>query len=91
MREEARGDPDARAASVHPDVHAGRGGPISGGRRRLTTVDLYGIRIANDLVVDNAAKHDPAFFDELLALELELCDRAPYNRIGFAWQLVLER
>ncbi|MBV6725545.1 class I SAM-dependent methyltransferase [Nocardioides daeguensis] len=52
---------------------------------------LFGNRIANDLLVDEAAKHDPAFRDELLALELELCDREPFNRVGFAWQLVLER
>ena len=58
---------------------------------RLTAVGLYGNRIANDLLVDNTAKHDPLFFEELLALELELCDREPFNRVGFAWQLVLER
>ncbi|WP_300681407.1 methyltransferase domain-containing protein [Nocardioides sp.] len=57
----------------------------------LTPVGIFGNRIANDLLVDNTAKHDPAFFDQLLALELELCDREPFNRVGFAWQLVLER
>ncbi|MBM7520448.1 class I SAM-dependent methyltransferase [Nocardioides nitrophenolicus] len=57
----------------------------------LTPVGVYGNRIANDLLVDNTAKHDPAFFEELLALEVELCDREPFNRIGFAWQLVVER
>ncbi|WP_425953627.1 class I SAM-dependent methyltransferase [Xylanimonas sp. McL0601] len=57
----------------------------------LSVAGLYGIRIANDLLVDNTAKHDPAFFEELLALEVQLCDREPFNRIGFAWQLLLER
>jgi S-adenosylmethionine-dependent methyltransferase len=57
----------------------------------LTTVGTYGHRIANDLLVDDTDKHDPAFFEELLALELALCDREPYSRIGFAWQLLLER
>ncbi len=57
----------------------------------LTAVGFYGNRIANDLLVDNAAKYDPRFFEELLALELELCDREPFNRVGFAWQLILER
>lgn len=57
----------------------------------LTTVGRYGHRIANDLLTDNTAKHDPTFFNELLELELELCDREPFNRIGFAWQLVLQR
>ena len=57
----------------------------------LDVVALYGNRIANDLVVDNEAKHDPTYFSELLALELALCDREPYNRLGFAWQLVAQR
>lgn len=58
------------------------------GLRRL---GLYGNRIATDLLVDNTAKHDPAYFAELLDLELTLCDREPFNRIGFAWQLLAER
>ncbi len=57
----------------------------------MTSVGVYGNRIANDLLVDHTSKHDPAFFEELLALELELCDREPFNRVGFAWQLVLQR
>ena len=57
----------------------------------LTPLGRYGHRIANDLLIDNAPKDDPAFFEELLRLELELCDREPFNRVGFAWQLVLER
>lgn len=57
----------------------------------LRTVGLFGNRIANDLVVDDEAKHDQAYFDDLLRLELELCGREPFNRVGFAWQLVLER
>ena len=57
----------------------------------LTPVGVYGNRIANDLLVDNTAKDDPDFLQALLELELELCDREPFNRVGFAWQLVLER
>ena len=57
----------------------------------MTPVGIYGNRIANDLLVDNTAKHDPAFFKDLLALELELCDREPFNRVGFAWQLIVQR
>lgn len=60
-------------------------------RAGLRQVGLYGNRIANDLVVDNAEKYDPAYFATLLDLELALCDRAPFNQIGFAWQLVAER
>ncbi|WP_436698569.1 class I SAM-dependent methyltransferase [Nocardioides sp. BYT-33-1] len=57
----------------------------------LELVGVYGNRIANDLLIDDTAKHDPDFFEDLLALELRLCDREPYNRVGFAWQLVLQR
>lgn len=57
----------------------------------LGAVGLYGNRIANDLLVDNTSKHDPAFFADLLDLELALCDREPFNRVGFAWQLMGER
>lgn len=57
----------------------------------LRLVGRFGNRVASDLLVDDAAKHDPAFFADLLALELELCDREPFHRVGFAWQLVLER
>lgn len=57
----------------------------------LEAVGVFGNRIAGDLLVDDAAKHDAAFFERLLELELELCDREPLNRVGFAWQLVLER
>lgn len=57
----------------------------------LTTIAHYGIRIANDLLTDDEAKLDPAYFADLLALELDLCDREPYRRIGAMWQLVAEK
>jgi S-adenosylmethionine-dependent methyltransferase len=57
----------------------------------LRVLGLYANRIANDLLVDDTAKHDDAFFADLLELELALCDRPPYNQVGFAWQLVAER
>lgn len=57
----------------------------------LRVAAVYGNRVANDLIADNAAKGDPAFFADLLALELALCDREPFSRVGFAWQLVAER
>ena len=49
----------------------------------------YAARTANDLLVDEDAKQDPAFFAQLLALELALCDRPPFRDLGFVWQLVL--
>jgi len=57
----------------------------------LYEVGRYGNRIANDLLVDNDRKHDEAFFDDLLALELELSGREPFRRVGFAWQLIFSR
>jgi len=57
----------------------------------LRPLALYGTRIANDLIIDNSVKDDPAYFSELLDLELELCDREPFNRIGAAWQVIAER
>lgn len=57
----------------------------------LGLVGRYGNRIANDLLLDDAAKQRPDYFERLLALELQLCDREPFCRIGASWQLVLTR
>jgi len=57
----------------------------------LGVVGRYATRIANDLLPGDDAKHDPAFFGRLLELELALCDREPYLRIGGLWQRVGER
>lgn len=54
-------------------------------------VARYGGRIANDLVTDEDAKHDEAFFADLLRLELALCDQEPFNRIGMFWQLIAQK
>jgi S-adenosylmethionine-dependent methyltransferase len=51
----------------------------------------YGGRIVNDLILDEQAKDDPVFFEHLLHLELALCDREPFKRIGQFWQLVAAR
>lgn len=56
---------------------------------RLTA--RFGTRIANDLLTDDAAKHDPAYFDRLLELERALCDQEPFVRIAGMYQLVAER
>lgn len=55
-----------------------------------TVLAQYGGRCANDLLVDNDPKYDDAFFSTLLELELALCDRPPFNRIGQFWQLVAQ-
>jgi 2-polyprenyl-3-methyl-5-hydroxy-6-metoxy-1,4-benzoquinol methylase len=51
----------------------------------------YGGRVVNDLLTDDGAKQDPAYFDDLLRLELTLCDREPFTRIGQFWQVVATR
>lgn len=57
----------------------------------LRMVAGYGARIANDLITDDAAKSDPAYFERLLELELALCDQEPFRRIGGLWQVVAQR
>lgn len=57
----------------------------------LKVIGIFGNRIVNDLLGDNEAKHEPTLFKEVLALELELSGREPFNRVGFAWQMILER
>lgn len=57
----------------------------------LRVVGRYGHRIGNDLRVAEAAKNDATAFDALLRLELALCDREPFHRVGFGWQLVAAR
>ena len=54
----------------------------------LSVVRRYGSRIANDLLTDNDLKNETAYFHDLLQLELALCDREPYLRIGGMYQLI---
>lgn len=48
----------------------------------------YGGRCANDLLADNEPKYDPAYYADLERLELALCHREPFNRLGAFWQLI---
>lgn len=57
----------------------------------LEVAATYGLRIANDLLVDNAPKHDPGYLEQLLELERALHDREPFNRIGAGYQLVARK
>jgi len=57
----------------------------------LELVGRYGGRIANDLLTDDDAKLDPDYFADLERLELALCDREPFCRIGAFWQLVARK
>ena len=51
-------------------------------------VARYGIRCVTDFIADDDRKHEPAFYDDLEALELTLCDREPFVRTARMWQLV---
>jgi len=51
----------------------------------------FGGRCINDLLPDSAPKTDPAFFADLLRLELAVCGREPYLRTGLFWQLVARK
>ena len=57
----------------------------------LALVGRYAARVANDYVTDDALKQDPDYFAALERLELALCDREPFVRLGGLWQLVAER
>lgn len=57
----------------------------------LRVCGLYGGRTANDVLTDDELKHDPDYLADLVRLEIALCDREPYRRIGGFWQLVAER
>lgn len=57
----------------------------------LEVVGRYGGRCANDLLTDDEAKHDPDYYAALERLELTLCDREPFWRLGTFWQLVARR
>ena len=57
----------------------------------LDVVGRYAARVANDYVADDTLKHDPDYYAALERLELALCDREPFVRLGGMWQLVAER
>lgn len=57
----------------------------------LRVVHRYGARIANDFLADDRLKQDATYFADLIRLELALCDREPFLRMGGMWQLVAEK
>jgi hypothetical protein len=48
----------------------------------------YGGRCANALITDNDAKYDPSYYADLEQLEIALCGRERFKRVGMFWQLV---
>ncbi|WP_405427460.1 class I SAM-dependent methyltransferase [Streptomyces erythrochromogenes] len=51
----------------------------------------YGIRTVCDYIVDDARKHDPAFYDDLERLELALTARHPYMHTARLFQLTARK
>lgn len=51
----------------------------------------FGIRCLMDLIADDERKAEPRFYDQLLELELLLCEREPYWRTARFWQLTARR
>ena len=56
-----------------------------------TVEHRFGIRCVMDLIADDERKSEPAFYDQLLDLELRLCEREPYWRTARFWQLTAGR
>jgi S-adenosylmethionine-dependent methyltransferase len=57
----------------------------------LPVVRRYGARTANDLLTEDDLKNDPDYFEDLLRLELALCDQEPYVRVAGMYQLIATR
>lgn len=54
-------------------------------------VGRFGIRCVADYIGDDGPKSDRQFFTDLERLEIELCDREPFLRLGRFWQLIVRR
>lgn len=103
LRQLVTGGPEAALTELRADTkrtvtfdHDVRKVPMDDLEAELAAAGLrltgrFGTRIANDLLTDNDAKNDPAYFDRLLELERELCDQEPFVRIAGMYQLVAER
>jgi S-adenosylmethionine-dependent methyltransferase len=51
----------------------------------------FGIRCLMDLIADDGIKTDAGFYEQLLELELLVCEREPYWRTARFWQLTARR
>ncbi|MER7556478.1 methyltransferase domain-containing protein [Nocardioides sp. NPDC126508] len=103
LRQLVTGGPEAALAELRANTkravtfdHDVRKVPMADLEAELAAAGLrltgrFGTRIANDLLTDDAAKHDPAYFDRLLELEVALCDQEPFVRTAGMYQLVAER
>lgn len=98
-----REGPEAALAELESDVYESSTFAITG--RKVTVDDAaadlrdaglvlvgrYAARVANDYLNDDARKADPEHYAALERLELALCDREPFVRLGGMWQLVAAR
>lgn len=57
----------------------------------LEPVEVFGLRVVGDLMLDNAPKEDPAFYRSWERLEVELSRREPYCRMGQSFGVVARR
>ncbi len=103
LRQLVTGGPEAALTELRADTkravtfdHDVRKVPMADLEAELAAAGLrltgrFGTRIANDLLTDDAAKHDPAYLDRLLELEVALCDQESFVRTAGMYQLVAER
>lgn len=57
----------------------------------LEPVEVFGLRVVGDLMLDNGPKDDPAFYRSWERLEVELSRREPFCRIGQSFGVVARR
>ena len=73
-----------RAVSLEDTLRAVR-------RAGLEVVEVFGLRIVGDLMLDNEPKSDPDFYASWERLEVELSRREPFCRLGQSFGVVARR
>lgn len=73
-----------RAVSLEDTLHAVRAAG-------LEVVEVFGLRIAGDLMLDNTLKSDPVFYAVWERLEVELSRREPFCRLGQSFGVLARR
>ena len=73
-----------RAVSLEATLRAVR-------RAGLEVVEVFGLRIVGDLMLDNEPKSDPDFYASWERLEVELSRREPFCRLGQSFGVVARR
>lgn len=60
-------------------------------RAGLEPVEIFGLRVVGDLMLDNGPKHEAAFYDSWERLEVELSRREPFCRTGQSFGVLARR